>query len=108
VVAAMLAARRLRDRLFGEGLFTDPGWDILLALYAAYLDGTGLEPAALYQASGVAPGAALRWLDLLVEAGLIVRGSDPLHRRRLRIAVTEAAADRMRHYLAEIADPFSL
>jgi hypothetical protein len=104
-VGAMIGARRRRAALFGDTLFAEPGWDMMLALFAAHIEGKALEPAALYEASAVAPTAALRWLDLLVEAGLILRVPDPHDRRRLRIALTESAAERMRRFVVDAAGP---
>jgi hypothetical protein len=44
--ARSIRARRLRDGLFGEGLFEEPAWDMLLDLYAAHLEAPriGVQP----------------------------------------------------------------
>ena len=69
-IAEIVRLRRKRAELFGEELFSDPAWDILLALYAASLAGS---ITTFDQLSTVAPPSTLaRWLAVLQERGLVL------------------------------------
>lgn len=103
-VRDVLRARRLRDRFFGDGLFEDPAWDMLLDLYAARLEGRRVSVSSLCIAAAVAPTTALRWIARLSELRLLARAPDPRDRRRVFIALTDAAADAMQAYLGALAE----
>ena len=68
-IRRILDARRLRDRMFGTGLFGDPAWDILLVAFAAALGGRPARPDELAAAAGVADGTARRWIAALERHG---------------------------------------
>ena len=53
-------------------------------------------------ASGVPPTTALRWIGQMTEAGLLERVEDESDRRRAFIGLTDAAADAMARYFAEL------
>ncbi len=59
-VRRTIRARRLRDQFFGTALFEDPGWDMLLDLYAAELERGRVSVSSLCIAAAVAPTTALR------------------------------------------------
>lgn len=94
-VRDVIRRRRLRDRFFGEGLFADPAWDILLDLYAARLEGKHVSVSSLCIAAAVPPTTALRWITVLTEKGMLVREADPQDRRRIYIALSDSIADTM-------------
>ena len=71
-VTAEIQARRDREQRFGSSLFSDPTWDILLALYRAHLQDRTLTPTELCIASTSAAGTALRWIAVLSKRGIIV------------------------------------
>ena len=97
---ALLAARRVRERLFGEGLFADPAWDMLLALFVADEEREPLSVSQLCAASGVPHTTALRWIDSLARAGLIVRAPDARDARRTLISLHGEARDKVRQVIA--------
>lgn len=99
-VRALIRKRRLRDRFFAAEIFADPAWDMLLDLYAARLEGGQVAVSSLCIAAHVPPTTALRWIRALTEQGLFVRVADPADRRRMFIALSEGAADRMVGYFA--------
>lgn len=69
---SFLSARHKRRRYFGERLFAEPAWDILLHLYAAELEAReGLPVSALVDAAQVPASAALRWVHALEAEGLV-------------------------------------
>lgn len=97
----IVRCRRLRAELFGEGLFADPAWDMLLDLAAARAARKHVSITALCIASGVPTTTALRWIRLLEQAGLVLRAEDPTDRRRSHVSLTDKAAGAMARYLAE-------
>jgi len=100
VVRNTIRARRMRDAFFGEGLFADPAWDMLLDLFAAGLEGAQVSVSSLCIAAAVPPTTALRWIGLLSDRHLIERVPDPADRRRAFLALSPAAEAAMRGYLA--------
>lgn len=69
---SFLSARHKRRRYFGERLFAEPAWDILLHLYAAELETReGLPVSALAGAVQVPASTALRWIHALKAEGLV-------------------------------------
>lgn len=97
-----IRARRMRDQFFGPGYFEDPGWDMLLDLYAAELDGTKVSVSSLCIAAAVAPTTALRWIGRMSDAGLFERRPDPLDRRRAYMALSARAREAMQGYMAAV------
>ncbi|UVO50319.1 hypothetical protein M0208_07215 [Sphingomonas sp. SUN019] len=103
-VRKIIRARRLRDRFFGEGLFEDPAWDMILDLYAAHLARAQVSVSSLCIAAAVAPTTALRWIAKLTDAGLFERQPDPFDRRRAFMALSPRALDAMHRYVLATRD----
>lgn len=98
VVEYILSARRQRNAVFGDTLFSDPAWDILLTLYLAHLRGERLATSALCFASGVPMSTALRHFEQLAAKGWIERIPDARHGRRVFIDLTDRGAITMRQW----------
>jgi hypothetical protein len=98
-VRSIIRARRLRDQFFGSELFADPGFDMLLDLYAARLEETRVAVSSLCIAAAVPATTALRWIRALTERGLFVRTADPQDGRRVYIGLSDEAARAMARYL---------
>jgi len=79
---AYLKVRRARESLFPCELFGEAAWDILLDLYVNDAQGKSVSISDACIASGVAPTTGLRWINKLLEAGLIIRSDDPHDRRK--------------------------
>lgn len=94
-VRAHIRARRLRDRFFDSTLFADPGWDMLLDLFAARLEGRRVSVSSLCIAAAVPTTTALRWIKTMVDRGLFLRESDPSDARRAFITLAPATAAAM-------------
>jgi len=101
-VRRAIRGRRMRDQFFGAGYFEDPGWDMLLDLYAAELEGTQVSVSSLCIAAAVAPTTALRWIGRMSDAGWFERRPDPLDRRRAYMALSHRASDAMHGYMAAV------
>ncbi|WP_267394662.1 MULTISPECIES: hypothetical protein [unclassified Sphingomonas] len=85
---ALFAQRRARDAAAGQDadLFSDPAWDILLALFIAHAEGRSLADTDACATACVAPAAALRWLDVLGVRGLASFRAGNLGRRAMLTA----------------------
>jgi hypothetical protein len=91
-IRTMIRFRRQRDSVFGEGMFGDPVWDMMLDLAASRLEGAQVAVSSLCIAAAVPPTTALRWIAGLTEAGTIVRMPDANDRRRVFLELSDAAA----------------
>jgi DNA-binding MarR family transcriptional regulator len=98
-VRRAIRARRLRDQFFGATLFEDPGWDMLLDLYAAELERARVSVSSLCIAAAVAPTTALRWIARMTDTGLFERRPDLLDRRRVFMVLSDRASKAMRGYI---------
>ena len=99
-IRRVIRARRLRTQFFPAQLMEDPGWDMLLDLFAAELEGAQVSVSSLCIAAGVPPTTALRWIARMADAGLLVRMPDAEDRRRAFLALSAAAGEAMRDYAA--------
>lgn len=97
-VRSILEARRRRNKFFDSELFADPGWDILLELYAMELAQERVSVSKLCLAAGVPASTALRWITKMEKDGLLKRREDPLDGRRVWIALSDEASDAMERY----------
>ena len=104
LVRQIIRHRQARARFFDSELFADPAWDILLDLTAARAEHARVSVTSLCIASGVPPTTALRWIGQMTEAGLLKRVEDPSDRRRAFIALSDAAADAMARYFAQVGN----
>lgn len=98
-VRRAIRARRLRDQFFGTALFEDPGWDMLLDLYAAELERGRVSVSSLCIAAAVAPTTALRWIARMTDTGLFERRPDLHDRRRAFMVLSDRASEAMRGYI---------
>jgi hypothetical protein len=102
LVRQIIRQRQTRARFFAADLFADPAWDILLDLTAARAEHLRVSVTSLCIASGVPPTTALRWINQMVESGLLERVEDETDRRRAFIALSDKAADAMARYFHEL------
>ncbi len=99
LVRSIIRARKLREEYFGAGLFADPGWDMLLDLLWARLEGRRVAVSSLCIAAAVPSTTALRWIKTLESRSLIERQRDPSDGRRVYVQLTEQAADQLIQFL---------
>ncbi|WP_447763443.1 winged helix DNA-binding protein [Sphingopyxis panaciterrae] len=104
MVRKIIQHRRMRERQFDACLLADPGWDMLLDLYAAHYEGQKVSVSSLCIAAAVPATTALRWIRTLEEEGHIDRSQDPHDGRRIYLALSEAARTRMDRYFDDIED----
>lgn len=101
-IRQIIRQRQMRARFFDGDLFADPAWDILLDLTAARLEHRRVSVTSLCIASGATPTTALRWIDRMIDKGLLERTDDEIDRRRAFIALTDEALNAMAGYFAEV------
>ena len=97
--------RAERDAIFGREIFSDPAWDILLALYSAHLSQCRETIGSVTIASGVSPTTALRWFGKLEEIGLVYLNADHLDGRRRFAELSEAGLKAMNEYFCRLDQP---
>lgn len=92
-VEFVIRVRRARGEVFGEGLFADPAWDILLQLCAASLQRRKLHLAGVV--SDVPRSTLARWASVLEERGLIRCLADPARPSILWLSLSPAGECKM-------------
>lgn len=97
----LLGLRQLRLEVLGANLFADPAWDLLLHLYVETAAGRQVAISGLCAAARVRPTTGLRWINLLVEAGLLAKSDDPGDARRVFISFAPGAEESMHRLLAQ-------
>lgn len=106
MVRDIIRARQMWLRFFGEDLFADPAWDMLLDLTAAKAEHRRVSITSLCIASGVPTTTALRWIKLLEQSGLVQRIEDETDRRRAFISLTDRGADAMARFFKRVGSGF--
>jgi len=101
-VRAVIRARRLRSRYFGEELFADPAWDMLLDLLQAESSNLRVPVSSLCIAAAVPATTALRWLKTMVQEGIFVRRADPHDGRRVFVELAPQTSQTLRRYFGEV------
>lgn len=103
MVMAEYRNRRDRAHFLDSELFGEPAWDILLDLFTARLLGRRLSVSAVCIGSYVPPTTALRWITVLVDAGLAERELDESDKRRQWISLSKPGERAMRSYFVHLA-----
>ncbi|HEV2816488.1 MAG TPA: MarR family transcriptional regulator [Allosphingosinicella sp.] len=94
--------RRRRDDYFPAGLFGEPVWDLMLALFIAREEGRRLSIAEAYEAARVKPAAGRRLLARMERSGLVIRSGGQEDLRKRYVGLTASASERMSDYLTRI------
>jgi hypothetical protein len=98
----LYAERRRRDALFPDGLFGEPAWDLLLAMFVAREKGQATILCKAYKAAGVTDTTGRRLLDRMEADGLITRRRAPRSRKMRIVELTDLAVERLTDYLAMV------
>lgn len=101
VIRALQYMRRARDRAIAVCADGDPSFDILLFVYEQALLGNRVSVTAACHASTIPQTTAMRKVDELVAAELLVREPDPADRRRINLAPTEMGNGQVATYLLD-------
>ncbi len=104
-VTGILHARaRFSDR-FDASLFSDPAYDMLLALFSANEHGRTMTTNSCCAAARVPRTTALRWIKLLTARGHVIATDDPTDRRSTLLQLSPTAHEHVRQWLEECAIP---
>ncbi|MGV7123088.1 JAB domain-containing protein [Sphingopyxis sp. 550A] len=100
--AQRISRRRiLRRQLIGaDDLFGEPAWDMLIDLFIHEAEIKPVSTGSLCIASGLPMSSALRLLQRLCDAGLVIREADRHDGRRNFIRLTPRLAHRLMAYFA--------
>lgn len=101
LVDQILCARQLRSSIFGQGLFADPPWDIVLILYLAQLRNETVPLARLAEAASISANAVDRWLAVLDQQGLIKRTRSVSDDREPQVELSQKGSSAMRRWFAQ-------
>lgn len=85
----MYAARRARNAILPGSMVGEPAYDMLLDAFISRSEARRVSVSSLCTASHAPATTALRWLNLLEEAELIERNSDPQDGRRSIVTLTD-------------------
>lgn len=96
---AWIRARKHRDEAFGDDLFFDPAWSILLELYVHHRQQVATSITSLCQSVKIPPSTGLRWIALLEKRGLVTREADPFDKRRSYARLTPESIERVERAL---------
>lgn len=77
IVSRIIRARKARAEHFRLDLFSDPAWDMLLALFVASVRGQIVTATELAEATATSIPSAARWIDVLERDGLLQRKPEP-------------------------------
>ena len=92
-------SRRNRERHFPSDLFGEPAWDMLLDILVHTHSGKRSKVTDVTNGSCVPEATALRWIDRLESARLIVRTRDAKDARRRFVDLTPAGESRLLRHL---------
>jgi len=104
VARTIYQSRKRRAEHFGAALFSEPAWDMLLALYI-YGQRFGHQSVSrLADLVQVPLTTAIRWLDYLESSRLVVRKQSPLDRRKVFISLSDAGRAALDEYFMTLVE----
>ncbi|HWT14036.1 MAG TPA: hypothetical protein VN231_14880 [Allosphingosinicella sp.] len=100
VAERLYSERRRRDEHFPRGIFGEPAWDMMLALFIAREEGREVTFAEAYEAAGVRAGPGRALIRKLEATGILRRGPAQRDRKCQSVCLTDDAVERLSDYLA--------
>lgn len=92
-------ARRVKH--LPSELFSEPGWDVLLELYAFELVGRTSNESELIDRLDAPPTVLVRWLKMLEIEQLISRVADVAKTGQVRVSLTSRGVAAMEGYFSD-------
>jgi DNA-binding MarR family transcriptional regulator len=108
VLRQIISERRRRTAYFPAALFSDPAWDILLALALAESRQQRVTVTKLCQRIDSPMTTGLRWIAALTGAGLLVRRDDVNDKRRKFVALSPTGIAAIAAYCTAERAPLAL
>lgn len=100
--AQIYRTRELRTRFFPGSLFAEPAWDILLLIYGVEPSRERLSVSAVCASAGAPYTTVFRWIEKLIQEGLIVREEHPRDRRAHLLHLSERATALLDAYFDQV------
>ena len=101
LIEQIICARQLRSNIFGDGLFVDPPWDIVLTLFLAQLRNETVSVFGLAERASISMNAVDRWLGVLEQQGVIDRPQAAADAVELEVALSRKGSLAMRGWMAQ-------
>lgn len=98
----LLNIRLLKDKFLDPNWLEGPGLDIMVSLYSARRNNSGLCAEELCQHIGSTPRIVIRYLEYYAQSGMIDDPIFPLTSRTV-VGLTSDAAKRMKEFLKELS-----
>ena len=98
----LYSARNKRRHYFDKDLFSEPVWDMLLALHCAASKGEETSISSIARAGDGSYSTGLRWLAVLQDRGLVQRTAHPADGRSSFVALTDLGRTSMDQYLQRV------
>jgi DNA-binding MarR family transcriptional regulator len=96
--------RRRRIKVFGQSMFGEAAWDMLLALYIMDASGPRQTAGDLMRLAGTPTTTASRWLAFLIAHGLAARSEHPTDARTSFVSLTDLGRTKMDEYFSGTSD----
>lgn len=91
----IVVGRTVRNRIFGQDLFADPAWDMMLDLAIAMAENRRISISSLCIAANVPTTTALRHIKAMKDDGYLIIVGDPEDGRRKHVMLSENAYEMM-------------
>jgi CheY-like chemotaxis protein/DNA-binding MarR family transcriptional regulator len=98
-IRSLVKSRHTRAKFFNPDLFAGPAWDILIDLAEAALHNHSVPTSSACAGTNAPLSTALRYVNQLVDAGLVRRQIDPVDKRRTLLELEPQALASMTRYL---------
>jgi len=108
IATSIYRARRRRSEYFGDSLFGEPAWDMLLDLFVNKALGRRISTTSLCLAAEAPQATGLRYIDQLEAKGLLQRQTAPDDRRMTLVDLTQLGYRLMRRYVVEGMGKFDM
>ena len=102
IPSSILSARRMRDDIFGEELFSEPAWDMILDLSRAAAQKQRISVTSLCIASNVPATTALRWITIMIDKDIFERVQDEGDKRRVFVQLSDKGRKMVAKYFQAI------
>lgn len=100
--------RGFRNKHFPHGIFGEPAWDVLLAIYAHEHLSRAITISQVARVSGLSGSSALRWINQLARLQLVARSQDPFDRRTAQVMLTDTGRRALDRFFEEVEISFAL
>lgn len=95
-------SRRLRSSFLPQSILAEPGWDILLLLYGVERSQERLGVIGVCASIDAPQTTAYRWIEKLIEAGLVVRTRHPTDGRVSWLSLSKRGTTQLDRYFDRV------